>query len=245
MSIPGEHIPQILLFSHLADVGNTQRSAIIAIELAAHLFTSTNASTQMWGNVASRAGTQAATRSCTTGRIVWHIGRRDVALGSHGVFEGTFCGEMVALANTTLDLRVLELSLLLSVVALLLVARLPVADRPEDDVLGDGDGICLRARGLALLLPEFRPLLALGYAGVDDLLDDGFLDAACDLVLFAVFRLDYVRGYGFAAVFVLGDLWLGEGCGRLLVVFFRPVGAAIVASVCYLSAAIPSLPCRS
>jgi hypothetical protein len=57
------------------------------------------------------------------------------------------------------------------------------------------------------------------------LLDDGLLDAPCGFVLFAVFA-DAVRDYCFAAVLVLGDLVWGERGGGLLVVFFRPVGAA-------------------
>jgi hypothetical protein len=37
MSVFAEHVPQILLLGELAHVGDTQRSTIIAIELATHL----------------------------------------------------------------------------------------------------------------------------------------------------------------------------------------------------------------
>jgi hypothetical protein len=132
---------------------------------------------------------------------------------------------MVALANTTLDLCVLELSLLLRLVTLVLVAGFPVRYGSEGDVLSDGDGICLRARGLALLLPKLCPLLSLSYTGVYNLLDDGLLDAPGGLVLLAVFA-DAVGDDGLGSVLVLDDLVGGEGGERLLVVFFRPVGAA-------------------
>lgn len=93
---------------------------------------------------------------------------------------------MVALADTALDLCVLQLGLLLGFVALVLCARFPVCDGPEGDVLSDGDCVCLGACGLALLLPEFRPGLALCDAWVHDLLDDRLLYPARRLVLLAV-----------------------------------------------------------
>jgi hypothetical protein len=133
---------------------------------------------------------------------------------------------MVALADTALDLCVLELGLLLRFVALVFAAGFPVGYGAEGNVLGDRDRVCLRAWGLALFLSEFSPLLSLGYAGVDDLLDDCLLDAPCGLVLLAVF--DAVRDDCFGSVFVLDDLWGWEGGERgLLVFFFRPVGAAV------------------
>jgi len=226
VSVLGEHVAQILFLGELRHVGNTQSSAIVAVEFAAHLLACARTATQMRGNVAARAGAQTA--SCTAGRIVWHFRGGDIAFGGHGVLEGTFCGEMVSLANTALDLCVLELRLLLRFVALIFVAGFPVGDGAEGDVFGDGDGVCLWAGGLALFLSEFRPLLSFGDAGVYDLLYDGLLDAPCCLVFLAVFA-DAVGDYGFGAVFVLDDLlgWEG-GEGGLLVFFFRPVGAAVV-----------------
>ena len=61
-------------------------------------------------------------------------------------------------------------------------------------------------------------------ARVDDLLDGYLLDAARGFYFFAVFA-DRVGDDGLGAVFVLGDLLLGEGDG-VVVFFFRPVGAA-------------------
>lgn len=132
---------------------------------------------------------------------------------------------MVALANTTLDLCVLELGLLLRLVALVLVAGFPVRYRSEGDVLSDGDGVRLRARGLALLLSELCPLLSLSHTGVYNLLDDRLLDAPGGLVFLAVFA-DAVGDDCLCSVLVLDDLVGWEGGERLLVVFFRPVGAA-------------------
>merc|ERR1711963_501680 len=73
------------------------------------------------------------------------------------------------------------------VVALVLVAGFPVRYRSEGDVLSDGDGVRLRARGLALLLSELCPLLSLSHTGVYNLLDDRLLDAPGGLVFLAVF----------------------------------------------------------
>lgn len=132
---------------------------------------------------------------------------------------------MVSGADTALDLCVLEGVLLLDVLALLLVAGLPSGDRPKEDILGDGGGIGLRAWRLALLLPEFGPLLALGDARVYDGFDGRLLDAAGRLDLLAVFAESV--GYDcFAAVFVFGYGLLGELDG-VIVVFFGPVGAAV------------------
>lgn len=131
---------------------------------------------------------------------------------------------MVALANTTLDLCVFEFGLLLRFVALFFVTGFPCGDRSEEDVLGDGYGVGLRTRGLALFLSEFRPLLALGDTGVYGGLDYGLLDAAGGLVPTAVFA-DAVGCDGLGSVLVLGYC-LGGECELSLIIFFRPVGAA-------------------
>lgn len=133
---------------------------------------------------------------------------------------------MVALADTALDFCVLELGLLLGLVTLVLAARLPVADGPEGNVLGNRDCVCLGAGGLALFLAKLGPLLALGDAGVDNLLDDRLLDAARRLVLFAVFA-DAVGNYRLGAILIPGGLWGRESGDVVLVVFLCPVGAAI------------------
>lgn len=133
---------------------------------------------------------------------------------------------MVALANTTLDLCVLELGLLLRLITLVLAAGFPVGYWSEGDVLSDGDGVCLRARRLALLCSELGPLLSLGHTRVYNLLDDRLLDAPSGLVFLAVFA-DTVGDDCLCSVLVLDDLVGWEGGEGILVVFFRPVGAAI------------------
>jgi hypothetical protein len=132
---------------------------------------------------------------------------------------------VVSAANTTLDLRILERILLLDVLALLLIARLPSGNGPEEDVLGHGSRVGLRTCGLALFGTELGPLLALSDARVYDGFDRRLLDAACGFDLLAVFA-ERVGYDGFAAVFVLGDCLLGE-LERVFVVFFGPVGAAV------------------
>jgi len=226
MSIPAEHVPQILLLGKLADVGYTQRSTIIAIELAAHLLSRPLLATQMRRHISTASRTQ-STR--TSGRIVRHISGRDIALWRHGVLERTLCGEVIALADTALDLRVLELRLLLRLVALVFVACLPRGYGPEQDVLSYADGVCLGARGLALFCAEFCPLLALGHAGVYGGFDDGLFDAAGGLVAAAVFA-DAVGCDGFGSVFIFGDGLGGEG-ELVVVVFFGPVGAPAFVSM--------------
>ena len=138
---------------------------------------------------------------------------------------------MVALANTTLDLCVLEFGLLLRLIALVLGACFPVRYWPENDVLSHGDGICLWAGWLALFLTKLGPLLSFGDTWVYDLLDDGLLDAAGGLDLLAI--LNTVGDDCFGSILVLDDLVGWERGGGLLVVFFRPVGAATWQSSAY------------
>tara|TARA_R110002003_G_scaffold193_35_gene15149 strand:+ start:4335 stop:5147 length:813 start_codon:yes stop_codon:yes gene_type:complete len=223
MTISTKHVPEILLFGELADIGDPQRRTIIAVELATHLLARTRTTTQVRWHISSLARSQAA--AGTAGRIVGHVCRRDVALWRHGVLEGTFCREMIALANSALDLCILELCLLLRLVALVLVAGFPRCHGSKQDVLGDADRVCLRAGGLALFLAELGPLLALGHTRVHGRFDDGFLDAPGRLVAPTVFA-NAVRGDGFGAVLVFGDGLRGEG--KLgVVIFFGPVGAAV------------------
>jgi hypothetical protein len=76
-------------------------------------------------------------------------------------------------------------------------------------------------------LAEFGPRLALGDAGIHDLLDDSLLDAAGRLDSLAIFT-DGVCDDGLSSVLVLDDLVLGEGLGRILVLLFGPVGSSVV-----------------
>ena len=80
---------------------------------------------------------------------------------------------MLAVADTALDLLVLELvlhALRVRVLALVLGLLAPVRAGLEDDVLADGRGIRHRSGRVRGAQAEFRPRLALGDAGVDDLL---------------------------------------------------------------------------
>ena len=218
-----KHIPQILLFSELAHVCHTQRRAIIAIKLATHLLSRASSTSQMRRNIASGAGAEPSAGSA--GRIVGHVCGGNVALGGHGVFEGTFGGEMVALADTALDLCVLQLCLLLGVIALVLGARFPVRHGPEGNILSDRHRVRLRARRLALLLPELGPRFTLSHPRVHRCLDQRLLDAPCRLVPPPVIA-DAVAYDGLGSIFVLGHSLLWEGDVEV-VIFFGPVGTAI------------------
>lgn len=221
MPVSAEHVPEILLLCNLADVGDTQRRAVVAVELATHLLAAAHLAAQMRGHVSSASYTK-ATRA--TRRVVRHVGGRVGALGGHGVLEGTFCCEMVSRADTALDLCVLELQLLLVLIALVVLRGLPVGLWAEDNVLSNRNSVGLGPGGLALLLAEFCPCLALSHAGVHDLLDDCLLDAARRLDLLAV--LVYAVGYDrLGSVLVFGDCLLGEG-EIVLIFLFGPVGAA-------------------
>ena len=132
---------------------------------------------------------------------------------------------MLATANSALDLGVLQRRclLLLDGVLLLLLVRLPVGARSEDDVLTDAGGICLWSAGFALLLAKFLPCLALGDPWVYDCAEDVLAYSACAFDFLAL----VVEAVGYdvlAAVLVLGDLWLRQIDG--IVLFFRPVCAS-------------------
>lgn len=80
---------------------------------------------------------------------------------------------MFAVANTALDLLVLELvlhRLRVGVLALVLGILAPVDAGSEDDILADGCGIGCRASAVLLAEAELGPGLSVGDAGVDRLL---------------------------------------------------------------------------
>jgi hypothetical protein len=92
---------------------------------------------------------------------------------------------MLAVADTALDLLVLELvlhGLGVGVVGLVLGLLAPVDRGPEDDVLADGGRVGRRPGRVVGRVAEFGPRLALGHARVDDL--------AADHVAHAPRRLD-------------------------------------------------------
>jgi hypothetical protein len=227
MTKAGEHVSQVLLLGELGYVGDTQCREIVSFELASHLLPCTATTAKMRGHVAAVASSTGTARSAR--RIVGHLGGCGLAIGRHGVLEGTLCGEMVAAANTALDLCALEVLLLLLHFVLVLGARLPVRHGAEDDVLGDAHSISLRSGRLALFLAKFGPRLALGDARVHDLLDDGLLDAARGLDSLAIFA-DGVGDDGLGAILVLDDLVLRKGLRRVLVLLFGPVGSSVVVS---------------
>lgn len=214
VSEPREHIAQVLLLGELGHVGNAQGGEVVALELAAHLLAATAAAApEMRGHVASGTSASAAGLWC----VVGHLGGSRLVGHAHGVLEGTFCGEMVAAADSALDLGLLQIRLLLVGLVLVIGARFPVCGGAEDNVLGDTDGIGLRASRPTLLLTKLLPVLALGDARVHDLLDNGLFDAAGSLDLLAIFA-DGVCDYGLASVLVLDDLILRQLEGRVFIV---------------------------
>lgn len=133
---------------------------------------------------------------------------------------------MLAVADPTLHLLVLQLLLHAPLVRLLLLGvRLPVDARPEDDVLAHGRRVEGRARGVALLEPEFRPRFAFRDPWVHVLFDDGGADPPGRFHLSAVV-VETVGHDGFRAVFVRGDGWRWEGGGIVEFFVVGPVFAA-------------------
>lgn len=96
---------------------------------------------------------------------------------------------MLAVADTTLDLLVLELVLHrlgVGVCALVLGILAPVDAGAEDDVLADRRGVSGRASGVLGALAEFGPCFPVGDARVDRLLVGDVADAAGRLDLVPV-----------------------------------------------------------
>lgn len=136
---------------------------------------------------------------------------------------------MLAAANTTLDLLVLELVLhgaLLGVLLGIGGLSLPVRAGTEDHVLTDGGGVEGGARRVALLEAELGPRPALGDLWVDVLSDDGGLDPASDLH-FLVVIVETVGDDRLGAVFVLGNLGCGQRCWIIVLIIIGPVGVAV------------------
>ena len=133
---------------------------------------------------------------------------------------------MLAVANTALDLLVLQLvlhGLGVGVLALVLGFLAPVEGRLEDDVLADGGGVGGRAGTILGAEAELGPRLAIGDAGVDDLAVGDVADASCGLDLLAVV-VQAVLDDGRAAILV-GDFLGGRefGGGLLELVIVGPV----------------------
>ena len=147
----------------------------------------------------------------------------------HGVLERTASCKVLAAANTTLDLLVLELVLHAALLAAVLLSfgglSLPVHAGTEDDVLADGGGVERRAGGVALLESELGPGAALRDLGVDVFPHNGGLDPAGDLHLLSVV-VEAVRDNRLGAIFVRRHLLCGEGGGVIELLVVGPVGAA-------------------
>lgn len=133
---------------------------------------------------------------------------------------------MSAVANTALDLLVLELGLhgLGALVGALLLGILAPGDAgSEDDVLADGGGIGGRARGVLGAQAELGPRFPVCDTGVDCLGLGDVADAASRLDFLALVVVS-VGDDGLGAVFVRDGLRRREfGGGLLDVVVVGPV----------------------
>ena len=195
-----------------AYVCNSESGEIVLFEATTHLLTSSTASlsTQVRRHVAGRTSTQTASSTLVHAHISSSTGR--LLDGGHGVLEGTAGCEMLATANTTLDLLVLELVLhatLLGVLLRLSSLGLPVCAGTEDHVLAHGGRVEGGAGRVALLEAELGPRPTLGHLWVDVLANNSRLDSAGDLH-FLVLIVEAVGDDRLGAVFVLGNL----GCGQ-------------------------------
>lgn len=161
----------------MTHVRDSQSGEVVSLELATHaLAAALGALAHVRWHVAARARTQTALLgSLTVGAVSHGVSGRGGAIvgGRHGVLERTPRGEMLALANTALDLLIAQLllqTLLLGLAAalfgLLRLHALPVARGPENDVLAYGGCVGLRALALAFFEAEFRPCAALSDGGV-------------------------------------------------------------------------------
>jgi hypothetical protein len=185
----------------------------------------------MWRHIAAlaraqRPNTRISTR--TTSRAIDTIRRRAIlAHRSHSLLKRTSGREMLPVADTTLDLLILQLVLDAADLGLLLLRVLaPVHRRLEDDVFAHG-GRVQRWSGLVLRgKTEFREVFSLGDARVDDFFVDGGADAAGRLDLLAVVVV--APGYDrFGAIFVGGDLLRGEILRLIEIFVVGPVLAAV------------------
>jgi hypothetical protein len=133
---------------------------------------------------------------------------------------------MLTVANTTLDLLVLELvlhGLGGSVGGLVLLGLSPVDAWSEDDVLTDRGGVGSRAWGILCAEAELGPGFSVGDAGVYGLLVGCKSDTASSLNLAAVVIVAECDD-GLCSILVLDGLRLREiGGGLLDIVVVGPV----------------------
>ncbi|KAI6876537.1 Eukaryotic translation initiation factor 3 subunit [Hortaea werneckii] len=90
-------------------VGNSEGSEVVPFKLATHSLTSSGAAlSQVRWHVTAATTTERT--SCIAAHPLVHVWRRtgSLALGRHGVLEGTLGGEVVTATDTTLDLHLLQ-----------------------------------------------------------------------------------------------------------------------------------------
>lgn len=136
---------------------------------------------------------------------------------------------MLATANTTLDLLVLQLILHAALLATILLRlgrlNLPVDAGPESNVLTHGGRIEGRSGRVALLQTELGPGPPLRDLRVDMFANNGCFDPAGHLHLLA-FVVESVGDDRLSAIFVGRDLLRGESGGVVELLVVGPVGAA-------------------
>lgn len=161
-----------------------------------------------------------------------HVSGTSFADGCHRVLVRAAGREMLAVADTALDLLVAELvlhRLRVGVVGLVLGLLAPVDGRPEDDVLADGGRVGRRSGRVLGRVAELGPRLALRHPRVDDLAADHVAHPPGGLDLLPLI-VEPVLDYGPCSVLVLNLLrrrQLGRDRrrrGRLLeILVVRPV----------------------
>lgn len=214
-------------------VGDTQRGEVVplAVLAASHPITRTRtagrASPERRRDVAALLGTDTASTSGAASRgggVVRHA-RSDVGAvgtdGCHGVLVRAAGREMLAVADTALDLLVLELvleGLGAGILARLLLVLAPVRAGAEDDVLTDRGSVGSRTGRVLGAEAELGPRLAVGDARVHLFGVRRVADAAGHLHLFALVIV--AEGDDrLGAVLVADGLGRGELGRRLLNVF--------------------------
>lgn len=215
----------------MTHVGNTQGSQVVSLAVlaAAHPVSGSSASgasSERRRDIASLLGPRASSSSSSSSRIVSHpggnVGRASLGADrGHGVLVRAAGCEMLAVANTTLDLLVLKLvlhGLGVGVLALLLLILAPVRARPEDDVLTDGGRVGGGTGGILGAEAELGPCLALGDARVHLFRVRGVADAASRLHLLALIVVTEGDD-GLGAVLVADGLGRGEVGGGLVDIF--------------------------
>lgn len=210
-----------------AYVRNAQSGKVVSLAVlgATHpLSRATTSATQSRRHVRALLGSDAS-GSGLVAHASGVVGDR-LANRGHGVLVRTPRGEMLAVADTALDLLVLELVLHrlgVGVVALVLGVLAPVDAGAEDDVLTDRGGVVGRARAVLRALAELAPCFPIRDARVHRLLMGDVAHTAG--------RLDFVAlvvvaecDDGLRAVLVGDGLGGWEVGGRLLgIVVVGPV----------------------